>query len=459
MNKNIFNEIKKIHLIGIGGIGMSGIAEYLAGKGYQVSGSDMYMTENTERLKNFGIKIIHGHSEENINPDTGLVIYTSAVKDDNPEFQKAKKMNLPLYKRAEALGAIVNDKFVISISGTHGKTTTTAMTAKVLIDNNYDPVVFAGGNMEFLNDGSSRIGEGNYAVVEADEYDRSFHHLRSDIAVILNIETDHLDIYNDLDDIKNSFRIFLENSKQNAYLIGNGDDENVRSVTSTMKNKSFFGTGDENEFQIKDINFTQDGMNFKISDDEFNLKVLGDHNAMDAAAAFIISKKLNIESEDFKKSISTFKEVKRRLELKYNGEFKIYDDYSHHPTEVRKTLETMNKIKQGRIITVFQPHLFTRTRDFYKDFADAFGSTDILILEKIYPAREEEIAGISSKLILDEFLKNGYEGYYHEDQNEIYKNLKKIIGKDDIVIFMGAGTVTEHCSEFIDQLNRSSDEL
>jgi UDP-N-acetylmuramate--alanine ligase len=457
MENKILNEVKRVHLIGIGGIGMSGIAEYLARKGYEVSGSDITMTQITERLKNFGVTVSYGHDEKNINENTELVIYTSAVNEDNVEYQKAKNLSIKkpglyLLKRAEMLGAIVNDKYLISVSGTHGKTTTTAMAAKVLIDNDLDPTVFAGGNINFLDGGSSRIGKSNIAIVEADEYDRSFHHLRSDIAVILNIEADHLDIYKDVDDVKDSFKKFIDNSKKDGAIICNGDDKNAIEVTSGYENKILFGIHESNEYRISNIDFSQKGMSFDINGLIVDLKVPGEHNAIDAGAVYLISKKLNIPDEGFKKSIVNFTGVKRRLELKYDGELKVYDDYAHHPTEVRKTLETLNRIKGGKIITVFQPHLYSRTRDFHREFADAFDLADVLILEKIYPAREDEIKGVSSRLILNEYLGKNKEGSYIEDQSEVYKKLDEVTRINDIVIFMGAGTVTDHCDEFIETL-------
>ncbi|MCY7362471.1 MAG: Mur ligase domain-containing protein, partial [Ignavibacteria bacterium] len=243
MSKNIsiFNGVKKVYLIGIGGIGVSGIAEFLIKKNYEVSGSDITLSLITKRLENMGVKIFEGHKESNLPEDTELVIYTAAVKDDNEELKKAKRLNMKLVKRAEALGDIVNDKFVIAVSGTHGKTTTTAMISKVLIDNKNDPTVFVGGKTDFLNGSSSRIGKGEVAVVEADEYDRSFHQLKANIIIITNIEADHLDIYKDLNAIKESFTKFIENAKKGVKIIACGDDENIREVLKDFDNKTYYG--------------------------------------------------------------------------------------------------------------------------------------------------------------------------------------------------------------------------
>lgn len=238
---SIFKGVKKVHLIGIGGIGMSGIAEYLARQEYVVSGSDMTLSPVTKRLGKFNIKIYEGHAADNLADDCEVIIYSSAVREDNPEYQKAKRLNKKLVKRAEALGNIVNDKFVIAVSGTHGKTTTTAMIAKILIESKLDPTVFVGGNIDFLDNGSSRIGQSKLAVVEADEYDRSFLQLNSNIIVITNIDEDHLDIYKDIDDIKDNFRKFIQNGKPGLIIIACGDDKNVLDTVKEFKNKKLYG--------------------------------------------------------------------------------------------------------------------------------------------------------------------------------------------------------------------------
>ncbi len=389
--ENIFKGVKKVHLIGIGGIGMSGIAEYLAGKKYDIAGSDISAGAITRRLSKLGVNIFEGHSENNLSEDTELVIYSSAVKNDNPEYLKAVRLKKRLVKRAEALGNIINDKFVIAVSGTHGKTTTTAMIAKILIEGKYDPTVFVGGNIDFLDGGSSRIGKSNIAIVEADEYDRSFLQIKPDIAVITNIDPDHLDIYKDIEDIKNNFRKFIQNSKKDFKVIGCGDDENVIEVLKDFKNKILYGFRKSNEVVIEDVSFGKKGVSYKIGSDYIILKVLGEHNILNSAAAYLAAKNFNVSDENFNETMNSFKGVKRRLELKYDNGIKIYDDYAHHPTEVKATLSAIRKTGPTRVITVFQPHLYSRTRDFYKEFGEAFSGTDILLLAKIYPARETEI--------------------------------------------------------------------
>jgi len=450
--KNIFDNVKKVHLIGIGGIGMSGIAEYLVKKKFKVTGSDMTKSPITKRLEKLGVEISEGHIENNFPDDTELVIYTAALSDDNPELLKAKRLNKKLIKRAEALGYIVNDKFVIAVSGTHGKTTTTAMIAKVLIDNKFDPTIFVGGNLDFLDGGSSRIGKSEIAVVEADEYDRSFHQLKANIAVITNIEADHLDIYKDIKDIKESFKKFLDNSKKNAKVIACGDDVNVVDVMEDIKNKSSYGFKKSNDYVIEDISYGKKAVSFIIDDNEVRLRILGRHNILNSSAAFLVAKELMIGDDRFNESIKTFYGVKRRLELKLTNDIKVYDDYAHHPTEVEVTLDALRKNHKGRIITVFQPHLYSRTRDFYKEFGKAFAGTDLLYLAKIYPARENEIEGITSGLILSEYNKTGKEGRYIEDKEMILDELDSIKQTGDVIIFQGAGDITELCDRFVNRI-------
>lgn len=435
---------------------MSGIAEYLAKNKYDVSGSDLMLSPVTKRLQKFGIKVFEGHNADNLNGDTDLVIYSSAVKDDNEELSKAKKLKIKLVKRAEALGNIVNDKFVIAVSGTHGKTTTTAMIAKIFIDSKIDPNVFVGGTLDFLDGGSSRIGKSNIAIVEADEYDRSFQQLKPDIIVITNIDEDHLDIYKDIDDIKDNFEKFILNSKPGFKVIGCGDNVNVIEVISELKKKTTYGFKNTNEHIIKNVNYEKKTVHYMIDGDEIRLRVFGDHNILNSAAAYLVSKEFQISDESFNESIKTFYGAKRRLELKYNDGILIYDDYAHHPEEIKATLNAIRKITHGRVITVFQPHLYTRTKDFYKKFGAAFSGTDILILAKIYPAREKEIEGITSKLILDEYRKSDKEGYYIEDKNQILDELEDICKEGDVIIFQGAGDITELCSKFVKRIKAKS---
>lgn len=446
----------KIFFIGIGGIGMSGLAEYFLRNGYDVAGSDMTETHITERLVSLGAKISIGHSANNITPDIGTVVYTSAVKPDNPEMLRTEELGLKKIRRAEMLGEIVNDKYLIAVSGTHGKTTTTAMIGKLLVDAGLDPLIFVGGNVQLFDGGASRFGSGKYAVVEADEYDRSFLALRPNVAVITNIDADHLDIYKDLDDIKETFRQFCDRSKYGAYMIFCGDDENIKSFMNTInREKISYGYDDKNYLKIRDYKAENNRLNFSIlnshvSYDGVEINMAGKHNALNSTACFAVSKVLEIPFEKYKESISSFRTVDRRLQLKYDANgIKVYDDYSHHPVEVTASLKGLKEMNSGRLITVFQPHLFSRTKDFYAEFAKALSLSDEVILLDIYPAREKPIEGITSELILNEALKLNSNMKLIHERSDVLAWLKNNIKQNDVIVFQGAGDVTNLCTEFV----------
>lgn len=454
---------ENIYFIGIGGIGMSGLAEYYLRNGYDVSGSDMTETHITQRLSGLGAEIYYGHSARNITPQIDTVVYTSAVKPDNPEMIKAEELGIRKVRRAEMLGEIVNDKYLIAVSGTHGKTTTTAMIGKLLVDAGLDPLIFVGGNVQLFDGGASRFGEGKYAVVEADEYDRSFLALRPNIAVVTNIDADHLDIYKDLDDIKETFRQFCDRSKYGAYMIYCGDDENIKSFMNTInREKISYGYDDKNYLKIIDYKAENNALNFSIlnshrSYDNVVLNMVGGHNALNSTACFAVSKVLEIPFEMYKESINSFRTVDRRLELKYDANgIKVYDDYSHHPVEVSASLKGLKEMSTGRLRTVFQPHLFTRTRDFYSEFALALAISDEVLLMDIYPAREKPIEGITSELILNEALNYNKNMKLVHERKDILAWLKNDLKNGDVVVFQGAGDVTNLCNEFVNLLQKSN---
>lgn len=438
---------------------MSGLAEYYLRNGYDVSGSDMTETHITSRLIGLGAKIYYGHNAVNITDGIDTIVYTSAVKNDNPEMIKAEELGLRRVRRAEMLGEIVNDKYLIAVSGTHGKTTTTAMIGKLLVDAGLDPLIFVGGNVQLFDGGASRFGSGKYAVVEADEYDRSFLALRPDIAIVTNIDADHLDIYKDLEDIKDTFRQFCDRSKYGAYMIYCGDDENIKSfMNSINREKISYGYDDKNYLKIRDYKAENNVLNFNIlnstvSYDDVKLNMIGSHNALNSTACFAVSKILEIPFETFKTSIKDFRTVDRRLQLKYDSNgIMVYDDYSHHPVEVSASLKGLKEMNPGRLITVFQPHLFTRTRDFYREFAESLAISDEVILMDIYPAREKPIEGITSELILNEALKRNSNMKLIKDRNDILSWLLHDIKPGDKIVFQGAGDVTNLCSEFVNIL-------
>jgi UDP-N-acetylmuramate--alanine ligase len=451
---------RKIHFIGIGGIGMCGLAEYFIGHGYIVSGSDIAASHITARLESLGAEIYTGHNAENISSDVNTVVYTSAVKSDNPEYAKAKELGIRTIKRAEMLGEIVNDRFLIAVAGTHGKTTTTAMIGKLLADAGLDPVVFVGGNTPLFNGSTYRPGKGNYAVVEADEYDRSFLTLKPDIAVITNVDEDHLDIYKDLNDIKQTFAKFCSLAKPAGKIIYYGDDNNINDfINKTEKEKISYGFGEKSFLKIKGFMVEGGKITFSIMNsvsayNDISLSMVGRHNVLNSAACFGVAKTLGISFNDFKKSIAGFKTVDRRLQLKYdNGDITVYDDYAHHPREIASSLSGLKEFYgKSRLVTVFQPHLYTRTRDLYKDFAKELSAADEVILLDIYPAREKPIKGITSELIYKELKNNGVRSVYITDKTKVTDQLMQIGGKGNIIVFQGAGDITLICDEFVNVL-------
>lgn len=442
---------------------MSGLAEYLLEKGNAVFGSDSGTSVITDRLTEKGAVIYTGHDKNNITEDIDLVVYTSAINEANPELTAARGKSIKTVKRAGLLGEIVNGMFLIAVSGTHGKTSTTAMIAKMLIDAGLDPTVFAGGTIDFLNGAAVRLGAGKIAVVEADEYDRSFLTLTPDIAIVNNIEEDHLDIYKDIDDIKNNFVKFVNQSKEGAAVVLNGDDDNVSGIINNIKpgNIIRFGISEGNDVYASYIKYNPAvgyASEFNIISGGINkgsvqLKVQGIHNIKNSLAAYCVSEKFEIPFEIFSKSISHFTPVKRRLELVYSKGINVFDDYAHHPTEIKNSLEGLKLTAEGRIITVFQPHLYTRTRDFYREFAKSLALSDVLILTEIYPAREEKIEGVSSELIADEYQKiKGEKPVLENDPEKINTILKKIVKEGDTIVFQGAGSITLYCQNFVKSL-------
>jgi UDP-N-acetylmuramate--alanine ligase len=335
------------------------------------------------------------------------------------------------------------------------------MIGKLLVDSGLDPLIFVGGNVTLFDGGAYRFGDGNYAVVEADEYDRSFLTLKPDIAVITNIDEDHMDIYKDIDDIKKTFRLFCEGSKKNGKIVYYGDDENTNdSIGKINNNKISYGFGEGNYLKIKNFNIEGEHLRYSIvnSISEYNnisLNLIGIHNVLNSAACFAVSKIMNIDFDVFKNSISGFKTVDRRLQLRYDSHgIKVFDDYAHHPKEIASSLKGLKEVfKNRKLITVFQPHLFSRTRDFYKDFANELYNSDEILLLDIYPAREKPIEGITSKLIYNELKKLFANVKYYPDKHRSLSYLLENVSNGDIIVFQGAGDVTELCSEFIKELD------
>lgn len=452
--------INKVHFIGIGGIGMSGIAELLHHQGYTVSGSDKSITPLIERLIGMGIECFKGHSGKNIqNPD--LVVYTAAISPDNPELKEALNRGIVTVRRSKMLAECMRNQFGICVSGTHGKTSTSSMAGLMLMNAGMDPSMLIGGTLRELNGSNARLGKGEFIVAEADEYDRTFLKLSPVIGIITNIEPEHLDIYRDIEDIKDAFVEFGNKVPFWSFVIACVDDENVRNIIPRLKRRVIkYGLDQKAEIRAENIEFRGVSAFYDLIADNkkltrIELGVPGLHNVKNSLAVVALALELGIEIDRIKDSLKKFSGTDRRFEVKYNKEIMVVDDYAHHPTEVDATLNAVKGGWNRRIITVFQPHLFSRTLEFYKEFGQVFLNTDILVCLDIYPSREEPIEGVSSTLITESARKAGHENViYLPDKSGLNQVLKELKRKDDIIIFMGAGDIVNYSENFVNNIKK-----
>ena len=445
----MLSKTKEIHFIGIGGIGMSGIAELLHSLNFVVTGSDLNNSDRTKYLSELGINIKIGHGSKNISkPD--LVVYSSAVKLDNIEIIESKKKSIPIIRRAEMLGELLKlKKTSIAISGTHGKTTSCSMLSSILFEAKLNPTLVIGGIVN--NFGSNAIsGKGDIIVVEADEFDRSFLSLKPTMGIINNLDLEHTDCYEDINDVKDTF-IKFANSLPFYGLIGLGiDDDNVKKIINKIKRPyKTFGITSEANIYAQDIEYSGFKSSFKLfNKDKFLTDIIlhapGKHNVQNSLAAIVIALELGIDAEIIKKGLEKYKGVKRRLEVTHsldNGTIFI-DDYAHHPSEVEASISAIKESFSNRIVTIFQPHLYSRTLNFYNDFAKALSLSDVLILLDIYPAREKPIDKVSSKLIYNEMIRKKYKNIFlNDDISMLPDMINKIHQNGDIIITMGAGDI------------------
>ncbi len=457
----MFSSIRKIHFIGIGGIGMSGIAEILLDQGFKVSGSDKQLSEITERLEKLGAKIYEGHAPEHIEPDVDVVVYSSAIKMDNPEIQEALRRKIPLIRRAEMLAELMRLKYGIGIAGTHGKTTTTSMVGLVLIEGGFDPTVIVGGILRDLGGTNARLGHGSFIVVEADEFDRSFLQLTPTIAVITTLEPEHLDCYGSVEELKSAFIDFANKVPFYGFVVLCLDEPMIQDIMPKIKKKVItYGLNAQADVQAIDIEFKERFSSYTLiyRDQNYgriNLKVPGLHNVKNSLAAITVGMELGIDFEKIKRAIERFGGVYRRFEIRSQVDnIIVVDDYAHHPTEIKAVLQAAKDGWKRRVIAVFQPHLYSRTRDFYQDFGRSFFNADICVLTDIYPAREEPIEGVSGELIANAARDFGHKDvHYIPDKKQIPDYVLELVKPGDIVMFMGAGDITKICGEFIKKLD------
>lgn len=440
-----------IYFIGIGGISMSGLAEILLDEGFRVSGSDIRPSALTQSLEQKGAAVYYGQKASNLTGDIDLAVYTSAIHPDNPEFIAMKEQSIPSLTRAELLGQMMkNYEIPIAVSGTHGKTTTTSMISEILLEGNCDPTLSIGGIFKAIG-GNIRIGQSEYFVTEACEYTNSFLSFFPKIGIILNIEEDHLDFFKDIQDIRNSFHQFAALLPENGTLIINGDIENYEEITWGLSCKVVtYGASAACDYSCSQIRYDELArpvflLNRKGGISEhFSLMVPGEHNVYNAMAAIALADLLGIGSDTIQKAFSKFSGTDRRYE--YKGEINgitIIDDYAHHPTEITATLKAAANYPHKSLWCVFQPHTYTRTKAFLPEFAKALSLADHVVLADIYPARETDTLGISSKDLQEEILRLGGKSTYLPSFEEIEKFLLKNCINGDLLITMGAGDVVK----------------
>jgi len=438
-----FENIKTIHFVGIGGIGMSGVAEILADRGLVVSGCDLKASAMTDLLIGRGIPVTIGHDPAHLH-GADMVVVTSAVKGYNAEIDSALQRGIPVVKRKEILGHIVNRKRAIGVSGTHGKTTTSAMIAVILEEAGLDPTVIIGGMLRNIGS-NAKSGGGDFLVVEADEYDRTFHELRPEIAVITNVEADHLEYYGSFEAIVEAFRIFATRVKPGGAVIGCVDDPIVRDLLEKISGATQkiirYGLSDAADLRATNIVYSERGSTFEVPRvGGFRLFVPGEHNVRNALAAIAVARELGITTQATAAGLARFLGVDRRFQIL--GEFAgaiVVDDYAHHPTEIRATLTAARRgYPKRRVVALFQPHLYSRTRDFALEFGESLLVADVALVAPIYAAREQPIEGITSKLIAD--AVGGVE-YLERSNDAIIEELRRRLQPNDLFIAMGAGDV------------------
>lgn len=449
-NINNIKKYKKIHMIGIGGISMSGIAEILVNWGFQVSGSDRTDSDILHTLENAGIKIYIGHDAKNVE-GADCVVFTAAINKDNPELIRAKELAIPIIERSDFLGELTRCyKNTIAVSGTHGKTTTTSLVSLCFLEANRDPSIQVGAIIKEL-DGNYRVGNSENFIIEACEYVESFLKFSPKSEIILNIDNDHLDYYKNLENIKNAFIKYVKLLPEDGHLIINADDNNCLDLPVYSKAQAIkYGIeNDDVDFQAKNIKFDDEGMAefdvYKYNEfyEHISLSIPGKHNILNALACIALCDTYGISKADIKNAIHKFKGADRRFEFKgmLNGA-RVYDDYGHHPTEVKATAKALKNKKYNKSWVVFQPHTYSRTFNLLDDFANALLEFDNIIVTDIYAARETNTYNISSKDLVNKIIDLGKNAIYLPSLEECASYLKENVKKDDIVLTLGAGTVT-----------------
>lgn len=440
-------ENSHIHFVGIGGISMSGLAQMMLGRGFTVTGSDRAKSPITEKLEKMGAEIFLGHSEKNI-AGADLVVHTAAVREDNPELKAAKEQGIKSIDRAEFLGAVMKCySHAVGVAGTHGKTTVTSMITHALVYAGTDPTISVGGELDLIN-GNVRVGKSDIFVTEACEYTNSFLKFFPTVALITNIEEDHLDFFSGIDEIIESFRKFARLTGKNGKVIACGEDENIgKALENEALNVVYYGMSDKFAYYPKNIRIKAGFPNFDIyCKGKFlcnvDLKVPGEHNIKNAVAAIALCTEIGTDPKIAAEGVGTYPGVHRRFEKKgeYNGAV-IIDDYAHHPTEIQATIKAAENFDEKRVVCVFQPHTYSRTRTLWKEFSTAFDGADELVLLDIYPAREAFDGKTRSVDLAEDIAARGVNVKYKESFEKAYEYFKDTLSEGDILFTMGAGDV------------------
>ena len=440
-----------IHFIGIGGIGMSGIAEILVNLGYSVQGSDIKKTHITERLSTLSVKIFYDHDKENVS-NCSVVVISSAIKKENIELSFAKQLGIPIVSRAEMLAELMRMKLNIVVAGSHGKTTTTSLVASIAEAGNLDPTVINGGVIKAYGS-NARLGEGDWMVVEADESDGSFNKLPVTVAIVTNIDKEHLDYYGSFPNLKQAFERFISSVPFYGIAICCVDDKNVAKVISHVKDRKIitYGFSENADITIRNISVDEKGTRFDLDDKitniylrDFHLPMIGQHNALNACAAILAASNLSIPLKFIKDALGKFEGVARRFtRIGFFNGATIIDDYAHHPAEIKAVISAAKEIATRRIIVVHQPHRFSRLKSLFTDFSKCFRDADIVGITPVFAAGEPQISGFDSKTLINSITRIGMQKVeYVENEASFSRFLRNNCNKGDIFLTLGAGSIT-----------------
>jgi UDP-N-acetylmuramate--alanine ligase len=462
MTKKGYRKLKHIHMIGIGGTGMNGIAEVLLNLGYHVSGSDLQENEATQRLARLGAAVAIGHRAENVKA-ADVVVISSAVREDNVEVERARARHIPVIPRAEMLAELMRMKYGIAVAGSHGKTTTTSMTALVLEAGGFDPTIIVGGRLNTIG-ANAKLGAGDFIVAEADESDRSFLYLSPFIAVLTNIDEEHLDQYQSLDDIKRTFVNFANKVPFYCPVILCLDDPNLQSIIPELERKIItYGFSAQSDISARDPEFS----GFRSSSvllhkgktlGQLELQVPGLHNVLNAMAAAAVGLDLEMPPRTILQALAGYTGTGRRFELRKTvGDIMVIEDYAHHPTEIRATLEAAKRGFTRRVVAVFQPHRYTRLSKLMAQFATSFNQADVLVVTEIYPAGEDPIPGATGRALFDEIRQYGHKSAVFEpDLRKIPALLGTLAAPNDMIIVLGAGNINRVIPDIVARLESRS---